>query len=125
MLITKTTTVDTKLMKIVLYCTNFLLNEAIDSSKAKVDTKLIKFVLKCAKSKLNLAIGNVRAKLDTKLKYLAPNHTKSKLNQAINKINAQAGNLDLKINMQSAYQVKLGRVTRKLPKLETKWAFLS
>jgi hypothetical protein len=29
------------------------------------------------------------------------------------------------MNVQSVYQVKPGRVTRKLPKLETKWAFLS
>jgi hypothetical protein len=81
-------------MKIVLYCTKFLLNEAPDNTKSKVDTKLIRFVLKCAKSsKLNLAIGNVRVKLDTKLKQLAPNCTKNELNQSINKTNPKAGDL--------------------------------
>ncbi len=52
----KTTKVDTKLMKIVLYCTKFKLNEAIGNTKAKVDSQLIELVLKCAKSKLNLAL---------------------------------------------------------------------
>jgi hypothetical protein len=41
MLIAKLMEVDTKLMKIVLYCTKFKLNEAIDKTKAKVDTKLM------------------------------------------------------------------------------------
>jgi hypothetical protein len=67
MLIAKTMKVDTKLMKTVLYCTKFELNEAIGNSKAKVDTKLIELVQKCAKSKLNLAIANAKAKLDVKL----------------------------------------------------------
>jgi hypothetical protein len=42
--------VDTKLMKIVLNCTKFEPNEAIDNTKAIVDNKLIELVLKCAKS---------------------------------------------------------------------------
>ncbi len=67
-LIAKTTKVDTKLMRIVLYCTKFKLNEAIGNTKAKLDTKLTVLVLKYAKSKLNLAMGNAKAKLDTKLK---------------------------------------------------------
>jgi hypothetical protein len=85
-------------MKIVLYCAKFMLNEAIDNTKAKVDTKLMELVLKC---------------------------TKSKLNQAVSKSVAKAGNLELNINVQSACQDELGRVTRKLPKLETKWFFFS
>ncbi len=50
-LIARTIKLDTKLMKIVLSCTKFKLNEAIENNtKAKVDTKLIEDVLKCAKS---------------------------------------------------------------------------
>jgi hypothetical protein len=64
----KMTKNDTKLMKIVLYCTKFDLNEAIGNTKAKVDTKLIEIVLKCAKSKLKLATGNAKVKLDTMMK---------------------------------------------------------
>ncbi len=60
--------VDTKLMKIVLCCTQFKLNEAVGNTKAKVDTKLIELVLKCAECKLNLSIVNPKARLDTKLK---------------------------------------------------------
>jgi hypothetical protein len=55
----KKTKVATKLMKIVLCCTKFKLNEAIDNNKAKVDTNLIE--------KLNLALANAKAKLDAKL----------------------------------------------------------
>jgi hypothetical protein len=62
MLIVKSTKVDTKLIKLVLYCTKFQLNEAIGNTKAKVDTKLIELVLRFAKNKLNLAIGNNKAK---------------------------------------------------------------
>ncbi len=54
-------------MKIVLNCTKFELDEAIDNTKAKVDTNLLELVLKWAMSKLNLAIGNAKAKLDAKL----------------------------------------------------------
>ncbi len=78
--------------KIVLYCAKVKLNEAIDKTKVKVDTELMELVLNC---------------------------TKSKLNQAMSKIFAKAGNFELKINVQSACQAKLSRVTRKLPKLET------
>jgi hypothetical protein len=39
-------------------------------------------------------------------------------------MNTKAGNLELKTDVQDACQAKLGRVTRKLPKLETKWGFL-
>ncbi len=48
--------VDTKMVKILLICTKFKLNEPIDNAKVKVNTKLIELVLKCAKSRLNLAI---------------------------------------------------------------------
>jgi hypothetical protein len=57
--------------------------------------------------------------------YLALKHTKSELTKAISKLITKIGNLGLKINMQNAHQTKLGTVTRKPPKLETKWAFLS
>jgi hypothetical protein len=57
--------------------------------------------------------------------YLALKHTKSKLTKAISKFITKIGNLGLKIDMQSAHQTKLGTVTRKPPRLETKWAFLS
>jgi hypothetical protein len=67
MLIAKSTKVDTKLMKIMLNCTKFKLNEAIDNTKAKIGTKLKELVQECAKSKLNLAIGNTKAKVDAKL----------------------------------------------------------
>jgi hypothetical protein len=73
-------------------------------------------VLNCAKFKLNEAIDNTKAKVDTKLMKVVLKHTKSKLHQAISKSFAKAGNLELEINMQSACQAKLGRVTRKLPK---------
>jgi hypothetical protein len=76
-------------------------------------------VLYCAKFKLNEAKDKSKAKVDTKLMQLMPNCTKSKLNQAISKLSAKTGNLELKIDRQYACQVKLGRVTRKLPKLET------
>ncbi len=75
MLIAKMKKVDTKLMKIVLNCIKFKLNEAKDDTKAKVDIKLMELVLKC---------------------------TKSKLNQAISKLITKAGNLELKIDVQSA-----------------------
>jgi hypothetical protein len=61
MLIGKMMKVDTKLLKIVLYCNKFELNEAIGNIKAKVDIKLMESVLKCT-VKLNLAIGNAKAK---------------------------------------------------------------
>jgi hypothetical protein len=51
--------------------------------------------------------------------------TKSELNHAISKLATKAGNIELKIDVQSACQAKLSRVTRKLPKLETNWVFLS
>ncbi len=60
----KKTIVANMLMKIVIYCTKFKLDEAIGNSKAKLDAKLIELVLKYAKSRLNLAIGNAKAKLD-------------------------------------------------------------
>ncbi len=109
-----------------LSCAKFKLNEAIgiDKTKAKVVTKLIELVLNFVRSKLNQAIGNAKEKLDTKLKLLVPNFTKTKLNQAIIRLNSKAGNLELKIDVQDAYQAKIGKVTRKLPKLETKWVFL-
>jgi hypothetical protein len=75
-------------MKVVLYCTKFELNEAIDNTKKKVDTKLVEIVL---------------------------NYTESNLNQAISKLITKAGNLELKTDMQYAYQAKLGRVTRNYP----------
>jgi hypothetical protein len=74
MLITKVTKVDTKLMEIVLDCTYFEVNEAIDNTKAKLDTKLMESVLK---------------------------GTRSKLYQAISKLITKAGNLELKIDVQS------------------------
>jgi hypothetical protein len=40
------TKVDTKLMKIVLFCTKFKLNEAIGNTKTRVNTKLIKISTK-------------------------------------------------------------------------------
>jgi hypothetical protein len=67
--------VDTKLMKTVLNCTRFKLNEAIDITKAEVNTKLMELVLK---------------------------FTKCKLNQAISKLITKAGNIELKIDVQSA-----------------------
>jgi hypothetical protein len=57
--------------------------------------------------------------------YLVLKHTKSKLTKAISKLITIIGNLGLKIDMQSARRTKLGTVTRKPSKLETKWAFLS
>ncbi len=54
-----------------------------------------------------------------------PSCTKSDLNQAISKINTKAGNLELKIDVQSACQAKLSKNTGKLPTLETKWGFSS
>jgi hypothetical protein len=72
---TKMTKVDTKMIKLVLNCAEFKLNEAIGNTKAKVDTKLIELVLNCSKGMLNQVIGNATAKLDTKLKLLVPNCT--------------------------------------------------
>jgi hypothetical protein len=57
--------------------------------------------------------------------YLALKHTESELTKAISKLITKIGNLGLKIDMQSAGRTKLGTVTRKPPKLETRWAFLS
>jgi hypothetical protein len=57
--------------------------------------------------------------------YLVLKHTKSKLTKAISKLITKIGNLRLKIDMQSARRTKLGTVTRKPPKLETKLAFLA
>jgi hypothetical protein len=47
------------------------------------------------------------------------------LTKAISKLITKIGNLGLKVDLQNARQAKLGTVTRKPPKLETKWAFLS
>jgi hypothetical protein len=44
MLIAKMAKVDTELMKLVLNCAKFELNEDIGNTKAKVDTKLIELV---------------------------------------------------------------------------------
>ncbi len=85
----------------------------------------MKIVLYYAKFKLNEAIVNTKAKVDTKWMELVPKCNKSELNQAIGKLFAKSGNLELKTIMQYACWAKLGRVTRKLPKLETKWVFLS
>jgi hypothetical protein len=52
--------------------------------------------------------------------YLALKHTTSELTKAISNLITKFGNLGLKIDMQSARQTKLGTVTRKPPKLETK-----
>ncbi len=46
--------------------------------------------------------------------------TKCELNHAISNLAVKAGNLELDINVQYACQAKLGRMTRKLPKLESK-----
>jgi hypothetical protein len=43
----------------------------------------------------------------------------------ISKLATKVGNLELNIDMQYARQAKLGRMTGKLPKLESKWVFLS
>jgi hypothetical protein len=64
-------------------------------------------------------------KIDAKVLELVLKRTKSKLNHAISKLATKVGNLGLKINMQYAPQAKLGRMTRKLPKLESKWVFLN
>jgi hypothetical protein len=42
----KTAKLADKLMKIVLFCTRFELNEAVGNTKAKIDTKLRKFSTK-------------------------------------------------------------------------------
>ncbi len=73
----------------------------------------------------NLAIATTKANLDTMFNYLALKHAKSNLTKAISNLITKIGNLGLKIHMQSARRIKLGTVTRKPPKLETKWAFLS
>jgi hypothetical protein len=57
-------------------------------------------------------------KLDTKSMELVLKCTKSKLNHAISKLATEAGNLELENDMRHACQAKLGKVTRKLPKLE-------
>ncbi len=49
--------------------------------------------------------------------------TKNKLNHAVCKLATKVGNLGLKIDMQCLHQEKLGRMTGKLPKLESKWVF--
>jgi hypothetical protein len=64
-------------------------------------------------------------KIDAKLMELVLKCTKSKLNHAISKLATKVGNLELKIDMQYACQAKLGRMTRKLPKLENKMGFLN
>ncbi len=51
--------------------------------------------------------------------------TKSKLNHAISKLATKVGHLELKIDMQFECRAKLSRMTRKLPKLKSKWVFLS
>ncbi len=75
----------------------------------------MKLVLNCAKFELQEAKGNTKTKVATKLTGLMLNCPRSKLNQAISKTNNNAGNLELKINVQYAYQAKLGRVTRNYP----------
>jgi hypothetical protein len=47
------------------------------------------------------------------------------MTKAISKLITKIGNLGLKIDMQCAGQTKLGTLTRKPPKLKSKWAFLS
>ena len=74
----------------------------------------------------NLAIAIAKAKFRyAKFHYLALKHIKSKLTKAISKLITKIGNLGLIIDMQSARWTKLGTVTRKPPKSETKYAFLS
>ncbi len=43
----------------------------------------------------------------------------------MSKIATKIGNLELKIDMQYVHQAKLGRMTGKLPKLDSKWVFLN
>jgi hypothetical protein len=67
----------------------------------------------------------LRQNLNVKLHYLVLKHTKSKLTNAISKLFTKIGNLGLKVDLQNACRAKLGTVTRKPLKLETKYAFLS
>jgi hypothetical protein len=54
--------VPTKLMKIVLFCTRFKLNETIGNTKVKVDTKLKNISTKMCSEYDNLAIADSKAK---------------------------------------------------------------
>jgi hypothetical protein len=75
--------------------------------------------------KIHLALIRKLPKIDAKVLELVLKCTKSKLNHAISKLATKVGNLGLKIDMQHARQAKLGKMTGKLPKLESKWVFLN
>jgi hypothetical protein len=83
---------------VTIFVKQFAVCLALITKLTKIDTKLIELVLKC---------------------------TKSELNHVISKLATKAGNLELEIDVQYASQAKLSKVTRKLPKSETLWVFLS
>ena len=70
---------------------------------------------------VRLALSQKSPKIDAKVLELVLKRTKSKLNHAISKLATKVGNLGLKIDMQYVRQAKLGKMTGKLPKLESKW----
>ncbi len=72
-----------------------------------------------------LALIAKLTKVDAKLMKLELKCTKSKLNYAISKLATKVGNLELKIDVQYECLAKLSGMTRKLPKSESKWVFLS
>ncbi len=72
---------------------------------------------------VRLALITKLTKIDAKLMELELKCNKSELNHAISKLATKVGNLEQKIDMQFESQAKLSRMTRKLPKLESKWVF--
>ncbi len=74
---------------------------------------------------VRLALSQKSPKIDAKVLEFVLKRSKSKLNHAISKLATKAGNLGLKIDMQYACHAKLGRMTGKLPKFESKWVFLN
>ena len=74
---------------------------------------------------VRLALLAKLMKIDAKVMELVLKCTKNKLNHAVCKLATKVGNLGLKIDMQCLHQEKLGRMTRKPPKLESNWIFLS
>jgi hypothetical protein len=83
---------------VTIFVKQFAVRLALIAKLMKIDAKALELVLKC---------------------------TKSEINHDISKLATQVGNLELKINMQYARQAKLGRMTGKLPKLESKQVFIS
>ncbi len=73
--------------------------------------------------RVRLALIRKSLEIDAKVLELVLKCTKSKLNHAISKLATKIGNLELKIDMQSVCQAKLGKITTKTTQIKNKNVF--